>query len=113
MKDNDEPQLNRQNEKDVSTKEDVSNHKIYTPNIYVLTHIVIGFVGYHSISVGILFLLYQAYQLLINRRFFLLPQWLYESETQLEGNTLGHTINKIGQALIGYSLAFLITKVGK
>ena len=65
------------------------------PFYYTIIHILIGIVAYYYHEVGALYLMYQFLQLYLGKRFFLF-QWKIEN-----GNTLVHTLIKIGEFMIG------------
>jgi hypothetical protein len=72
------------------------------PIIYTLSHVMIGFVGYFYIELLVLFLIYQFSQLIMNKRFF-----LFEFKLK-EGNSLQHTLYKLGETVVGFVLAAFI-----
>lgn len=71
------------------------------PFIYTLSHLLIGFAGYYSNSILVLFILYQFIQLFFNTRFFLF------SLKFEKGNSIEHTFLKLGEMFLGYLLAYL------
>ena len=93
------------------TNKPLTTQGLTTPIIYVLSHILIGFVGYHYPPLLCLFLFYQLYQYFLNKRFFLLPQQFYKSDIQVDGNTLHHTLNKLLQGVLGYCLASISSNI--
>lgn len=70
------------------------------PIYYTIIHILIGVIAYYYHIVGILYVMYQCTQLYLNKRFFLF-QWKIE-----DGNTLVHTLIKIGEFVIGWLCAY-------
>ena len=72
------------------------------PFYYVIIHIIIGIISYYNMYYGILFIVYQLFQLYLQKRFFLF-QW-----TVKEGNSIQHTVIKIGECAIGWAGAFLL-----
>lgn len=76
------------------------------PIIYKLVHIILGFiVGIKtpiSLYLLISILIYQISQYLLNIRLFLLDKMSIE-----KGNSLKHTLNKLGEYMLGYILGIL------
>lgn len=70
------------------------------PIYYTIIHILIGIIAYYYTTVGVIYLMYQFLQLYLNKRFFLF-QWKIE-----HGNTLVHTLIKIGESMIGWLGAY-------
>lgn len=81
-------------------------------SIYMISHLVIGSginifeYRYHKYLWGLIFS-YQILQLIFGIRFFIFnyPNLLGH------GNSIPHTINKLGQYSIGYNLGFLLKKL--
>lgn len=71
------------------------------PFYYAIIHIIIGIISYYNIYYGILFIVYQLYQLYLQKRFFLF-QWKVE-----EGNSVQHTLVKLGEWAIGWIGAYI------
>ena len=71
------------------------------PFVYTLSHLVIGFLGYKYKNLLLLFVVYQFAQLLFGVRFFLL------SLEFKKGNSIEHTLLKLGEVGIGYGIAHL------
>jgi hypothetical protein len=69
--------------------------------IYLVTHIILGFVGYYYPLVLYSTLGYQAFQYFMNFRFF-----LFQLEIK-SGNSFGHTALKIAEIIAGYFIAVL------
>ena len=67
-----------------------------TPPLYFIIHVVTGMISYFYPFIIILSLMYQFLQLALNGRFFLF-EWKFKT-----GNSLGYTLYKISQYLIGY-----------
>jgi hypothetical protein len=72
------------------------------PFYYVMIHIIIGMISYQNMYYGILFIIYQLSQLYLQKRFFLM-EW-----TIKEGNSVEHTLVKLGEWAIGWIVAFLL-----
>jgi hypothetical protein len=72
------------------------------PFYYVIIHIIIGIISYYNIYYGIVFIIYQLFQLYFQKRFFLF-QWKVK-----EGNSIQHTLIKLGECGIGWIGAFLV-----
>ena len=81
-----------------------------TPPKYILSHVCFGTLASLLSKklqkiVIILFLCYQIWQFLINKRYFPL-EFRFE-----EGNTIEHTLNKIGQFCLGYCIGLVYIKL--
>ena len=73
--------------------------KIYDKPIhYTISHVLIGFVSSYYTWVGILALVYQLTQLVFNVRFFPVERRIGI------GNSVEHTIMKLLEMLMGYSI---------
>ena len=72
------------------------------PFYYIIIHIIIGIISYYNIYYGILFIVYQLSQLYLQKRFFLF-EWKVR-----EGNSVKHTLIKLGEFVIGWIGAFLM-----
>jgi hypothetical protein len=72
------------------------------PIYYGLIHVVSGFLAFHYAWFGIVFLIYQLSQLVLNKRFF-----IFQGKIE-DGNSLGHTAFKLGEFLVGILVAFII-----
>jgi hypothetical protein len=70
------------------------------PLLYVVVHIAIGFAAYYSNPVLVVFLVYQVLQYAFNVRVF-----AFEGVIR-PGNSLEHTLIKLGQTAVGYLFAF-------
>lgn len=75
------------------------------PLYYGLIHVFSGFLAFHYAWFGIVFLIYQLSQLILNKRFF-----IFQGRME-DGNSLGHTAFKLGEFLIGMLIAFVIRKI--
>ena len=69
--------------------------------IYLFIHIALGVIGYYYPEVLYSAIGYQIAQYLFDVRFF-----LFEA-TILQGNSINHTIWKIGEIGLGYTLAMV------
>lgn len=74
------------------------------PLYYGLIHVLSGFIAFHYAWFGVVFLVYQLSQLILNKRFF-----IFQGRME-EGNSLSHTSFKVGEFLIGILIAFVIHK---
>lgn len=72
------------------------------PIYYTFIHILIGFIAFYYHSFGILFIIYQLSQLILNKRFF-----IFQGKIE-NGNSIGHTSFKIVEFLIGILIAYTI-----
>lgn len=70
------------------------------PIYYTLIHVLIGAIAYYYSIFGIIYIIYQFGQLYYNKRIFLF-QWKIEN-----GNTIVHTLIKMGEFMIGWLLAY-------
>lgn len=77
------------------------------PLLYIITHLATGYIGYYKPIFIILFLIYQLYQYTLDIRFFLLSNYK-TSKPYKKGNNVRHTMRKIGEAVIGYVIAYVI-----
>ena len=75
------------------------------PLYYGLIHVLSGFLAFHYAWFGVVFLVYQLSQLILNKRFF-----IFQGRME-DGNSLGHTAFKLGEFLIGILIAFIIHKI--
>lgn len=77
-----------------------------TPLIYVIVHVILGFIAYHdkSTTILLLFLLWQYIQLTLQIRIFAFT-W-----TIKKGNSFVYTMYKILQFMVGYLLAMMFSK---
>ena len=74
--------------------------------VYLITHLILGFVGYFYPMVLYATVGYQVLQYGMDVRFF-----LFESAIKT-GNTLEHTAMKLGEVGVGYVLAMLCKALG-
>ena len=74
------------------------------PLLYVVIHIAIGFLAYYSNPILVGFLVYQSLQYLFNVRVF-----AFEGDIR-SGNSLMHTLIKLGQTAAGYAAAYMWEK---
>lgn len=70
------------------------------PSIYLITHVCLGVVSFFYTPLLWAFLVYQIFQLAINKRFFIF-EWRIKN-----GNSIEHTVVK----LLEFFLGFLIGK---
>ena len=70
------------------------------PIYYTIIHILIGAITYYYNIVGAIYIIYQFGQLYFNKRIFLF-QWKIEN-----GNTLIHTLIKIGECITGFMIVY-------
>jgi len=75
------------------------------PLYYGLIHVLSGFLAFLYSWFGIVFLVYQLSQLILNKRFF-----IFQGRME-DGNSLGHTAFKLGEFLVGMLIAFVIHKI--
>ena len=75
------------------------------PLYYGLIHVLGGFLAFHYSWFGIVFLIYQLSQLILNKRFF-----IFQGKME-DGNSLGHTGFKLGEFLVGMLIAFVVHKI--
>ena len=84
---------------------DTDNNRLcrmwHIPVLYILIHVAIGFVAYYSTPVLVGFLAYQVLQYAFNVRVFALEGVIRP------GNSLAHTLIKLGQTAVGYAIAFI------
>jgi hypothetical protein len=73
--------------------------------IYLVTHIILGIIGYFYPKVLYLTIAYQLAQYFFNIRFF-----LFEGAIK-SGNSLEHTAIKLGEVALGYIIAVLYNNV--
>lgn len=86
------------------------NYNKECTNIYILNHILIGFlvglIKYKYILIlGII--VYQFIQLIFNVRFF-----IYDFKIK-KGNSLNHTLNKLFQYVSGFLISVIVIKLNK
>jgi hypothetical protein len=74
--------------------------------VYLITHLILGFVGYFYPMVLYGTIGYQVLQYGMDARFF-----LFEGAIK-SGNTLEHTAMKLGEVGVGYVLAMLCKALG-
>ena len=74
------------------------------PFYYVFIHVFIGFLSFYYIWIGIAFLFYQFSQLILNKRFF-----IFQGKIE-EGNSLNHTLVKMGEFFLGFLIGFFVYK---
>ena len=72
----------------------------HIPILYIVIHVGIGFAAYYSNPVLVGFLVYQTLQYAFNVRVF-----AFEGVIR-PGNSLEHTLIKLGQTAVGYLVAF-------
>lgn len=75
------------------------------PIYYTIIHVLIGVASYYYYEVGIIYIIYQFTQLYLGKRFFLF-QWKIE-----DGNTMVHTLIKLGECMIGWIGAYYMNDV--
>lgn len=73
--------------------------------VYLITHLILGFIGYFYPEVLYATIGYQFLQYALDIRFF-----LFEGVIK-SGNTLNHTAVKLGEVGIGYILAIVYKNV--
>jgi heme O synthase-like polyprenyltransferase len=73
----------------------------HKPFIYILSHIIIGYIAFFYTELLVAILGYQVLQLLLNVRFFIFS-WKIES-----GNSIEHTVIKLLEYSLGYLIAFM------
>ena len=81
------------------------------PIIYRLSHYVLGALSVKYSFIAIIFLLYQFSQWYLNLRFFLLNLDCYNMKFDKcfkSGNSINHTLKKIGEFIAGYIVCFAI-----
>ena len=74
--------------------------------VYLITHLILGFIGYFYPKVLYGTIGYQVLQYGMGVRFF-----LFEGAIK-SGNTIEHTAMKLGEVAIGYVLAMLCKALG-
>ena len=77
------------------------------PILYIISHVLIGYLGYFFPTIIVCFILYQLYQYTIDIRFFLLSSCKTKKNHE-KGNNFKHTCRKLGEASIGFILGWLI-----
>lgn len=75
-------------------------------SIYMISHVVIGIIGYFSPALLIAFIAYQLLQYIFDFRFFLLEM------TIRKHNSLQHTAYKLMEAFLGYITTMIYVKYG-
>ena len=75
------------------------------PLIYTISHVFLGFIAVWYPLLGLLFIAYQLLQYILNIRFF-----LFSMEIK-EGNSVYHTMKKLGEIAIGFVIGLLIKKL--
>jgi len=75
-------------------------------SIYMISHVVIGIIGYFSPALLIAFIAYQFLQYIFDFRFFLLEM------TIKKHNSLQHTAYKLMEAFLGYTATMIYVKYG-
>ena len=75
-------------------------------NIYMISHLVIGIIGYFSPALLIAFIAYQFIQYIFDFRFFLFEM------TIKKHNSLEHTAYKLMEAFLGYIMTMIYVKYG-
>jgi hypothetical protein len=75
--------------------------------VYLITHLILGFIGYFYPEVLYATIGYQFLQYALDIRFF-----LFEGVVK-SGNTLNHTVIKLGEVGVGWLLAFLYVQLSK
>jgi len=71
------------------------------PNVYVIIHIGFGFVGAWRIWILYVMIAYQILQLGLGKRFF------FFEGTIRNGNSIEHTLVKLGEVFIGFAIGKL------
>ena len=74
----------------------------YKPWYYTVSHVVFGFISAWYSIVGILVLIYQLGQFLFNVRVFPVERQI------LPGNSVNHTLKKLAEIGIGYSIGHIM-----
>jgi hypothetical protein len=69
--------------------------------VYLITHLLFGFIGYFYPQVLYVTIGYQVFQYMFNVRFF-----VFEMKLKT-GNSLEHTAIKLGEVAMGYFIAML------
>jgi hypothetical protein len=77
------------------------------PIIYSISHIIIGYISYHYLHIIPLIFIYQFLQLFLNKRFFFFDKKVIYKN----GNTINHTIYKLGEYIIGFIIAYFISLI--
>lgn len=75
--------------------------------IYLVTHVILGAIGYFYPEVLYATIGYQFIQYILNIRFF-----LFEGVIK-SGNTLNHTLIKLGEVAVGYIFIMLYKALSK
>lgn len=73
----------------------------HKPFIYILSHIIIGYISFFHTKLLVAIIGYQVLQLVLDVRFFIFS-WKIES-----GNSIEHTLVKLLEYAIGYLFAFM------
>jgi hypothetical protein len=86
---------------------DIDNKQIHfdKPIIYTLSHIILGIIAVWYPILGLLFIAYQILEYILNIRFF-----LFSMEIK-EGNSLLHTMKKLGEIGSGYIIGLIIISI--
>jgi hypothetical protein len=79
----------------------------YKPDIYVIIHVLSGFIGFFYPTVFILSILYHFLQYALNIRLFLFEL------TYRKGNSLEHTGVKLLEVLSGFLFASVLATVSR
>jgi len=74
------------------------------PFHYTLSHVITGFLAAYYPWVGVLAILYQVIQLVLNVRFFP-AEWEIK-----QGNSVEHTLMKLGELGVGYIIGVLLRR---
>lgn len=72
------------------------------PFHYTLSHVLIGFTATYYPWIGVVSILYQVIQLVLNVRFFP-AEW-----TIKQGNSIQHTLVKLSEITLGYLFGLII-----
>ena len=73
------------------------------PLVYSLIHLLLGIVAYKYTTIIYIFLFYQIFQFIINKRIF-----MFELKIK-DGNSIHHTLYKIIQFFIGFFIHYFIS----
>ena len=86
------------------------------PIVYRLSHYALGALSVKYSLIAVIFLFYQFVQWYLNLRFFLLNIDCYNMKFHKcfkKGNTVYHTLKKIGEFIGGYIICFAIVSYFK
>lgn len=77
------------------------------PPVYLITHLILGFIGYYYPVVLYGTIGYQAFQYIFDFRFF-----LFEDAIK-HGNSISHTAVKLAEVGVGYLVAVLYDYIAR